>query len=1107
MAYDMGSMVANLRANTKDYAKGMGDAVKQAQDAAKGVQTAFATSSSGLGKSIGNAVTAARQHWQVLKTVFRDPSLAKQVSGIGVNLAASLGKMIPATSGIGKALSGLGSTMSGAFAKVGPAVGAMGGLIKGAAAAAVAAIGTVAAAATVAVGVVAGVFAGMFAAALNFAKAAAPVEGVRNAFMGLASTVQGGGDAMLAALQKASMGMVSSTDLMMQFNKASQLVSTQFASQLPEALTYLSKVASSTGESLDYMLNSLTVGIGRLSPRILDNLGVQVSLTDAYGEWATAMDRTVESMTQAEQQAALMDYTMKKLSENTANIPSIFGSAHQVMTAFSVDLAGIKTAVGMDLLPTFAKLFTMFHQFLPAIKAFGQGFAGTFAGITQVAGTIIKSLGRAMGVDFSNIAGNSQAWGENIVMSLARGMVNAIGAVISALNTLGGIIANWLAPGSPPKLLPELPAWGQSAANYFLQGMTMADISILRDLSGQVENFMRSIMPEASQQELAQAILDARDALETAVSSGGNILGSLPQEMQAYASALLQVSAASDAVAAAEATVASQHDAVAAAQANLNQITQRYEQALNPISARLKEIQGERDDFTNNKRREDLKKIIEQAQAAGNTDAVRFAQLELEELDLKDQQASIEEAQAAEEALGQSAVDAAQAQLEADQAALELAQEAASAAEEQLQVQQELLAHQIETNNLLNDLMGTAEGAGGAMAAAAGGAGSFAEALENLAGGAGAAAGGIGSSISALAQSIIDEFATLTGPAEELGTTWGTVFTNIGLKIDEVKTKVTTFVTSALTSFTTMKTDLVTGLTTAVLTFQVAWTTAWQFIEDALSKAWGFIKPLWDDWVNFVNTSLIPSIEAIRAKWVDDTWPAITRALSHAWKSISGVWEEIGRWINDNLVPWFELVKTYWIEQVWNPMAEALTAVWNSTIQPILEDIQKWFETTIVPLLDTASAAWDRIWASMAKKVGEVKGDILAFFDRIEQFATWLANHLFKFEISLPDLPDWAVPGSPLPIHTAWANFASELNRTTIEPTFQMAGMGGYDPTAVDSLGQRLGAMSSLSNTSEAGSKPVAQSTKLADTVNIHSEMDWAEFKTRGTRLLKGSLR
>jgi hypothetical protein len=62
-------------------------------------------------------------------------------------------------------------------------------------------------------------------------------------------------------------------------------------------------------------------------------------------------------------------------------------------------------------------------------------------------------------------------------------MVNAIGAVISALTTLGNVIAGWLAPGSPPKLLPKLPQWGQSAANHFLQGMTTANVSMLRDLT------------------------------------------------------------------------------------------------------------------------------------------------------------------------------------------------------------------------------------------------------------------------------------------------------------------------------------------------------------------------------------------------------------------------------------------------------------------------------------------------------------------------------------------------------------------------------------------------------------------------------------------------
>lgn len=1084
--FSIGEMVASLKANTKDYSRNMQGAIKETRQLSQSLkqsiagtkigqqlsnvsnQIAKAFSSSRIGQELAKQKTLFMQHGQVLKTVFANPQLAKGVQGLGVNMAAGLGKA------------------SQALSQVSPLARNMGGAIKAASGVAVAGLSAVAVAAAALVaglGVVAGIFAAVSIGAFKLADAAAPVEGVKRAFMGLASEVEGGGEAMLAAMQKATYGMVDNMTLMQQWNKAAQLVSVEFAEKLPAAMELINKVAASTGEDVGFMMNSLTVGIGRLSPMILDNLGIQVKLTDAYQAWADKMGVAAESMTKAQQQTALMDFTLQKLAENTANMPSVFGSAQQVFQAFRTDLKNIRDDVGMDLLPTFTQMFVMFRQFMPAIKAFGQGFAGAFAGIVQVAKSVLQGLGRAMGIDFNAIANNSESWGENIVMSLARGMVNAIGAVISALNTLGSIIANWLAPGSPPKLLPNLPQWGMSAANEFLNGMTMADVSILRDLSSQVQAFLQSTMAGASQQALAEAVLAARQAIEQAIASGGDLMSAVPAELQAYTSALLQVEAAAQAVAEAEARVAEQQQAVADAQAHLNQITQRYEQALSPISARLAEIQKERDDFVKNQRRTELQDIIEQATAAGDMDAVHFAQLELEELDLQDQQQALEEQQAAEEAAAQAAIDSAEEQLTAEQQALEAAQAAADAAEEQLQLQQELLAHQIETNNLMAQMLETLNATGGAAGGAAGGVGSLTEALENMGGAGMGAVGNLGSSISALAQQIIDEFATLAAPATELGTTWGGVFTTITGRIttfvediktrygeiktqfNEVKTELGLLVTDWTTRYNTMKTNVQTFVADIIAQYLALKT-------DIETKLAG-IRLAWDT-----------ATTEIKNKWVNDTWPAIDSALQTAWTSILGVFQEIDRWVNVNLVPWFNLMRDTWV-QIWTDIATALTTQYDTYIKPRLEDIEEWLNDKLTKAVEDIKELWDTNFQAIADKINSIKGDILAFFDRVEAFANWLKTNVFTFEVHLPDLPDWAIPGSPLPIHTAWRDFERFLETAAFSPDLDFGGLPA---------GVRAGLLPA--GAGAAG----AQSAPFAENVNINNGMDYAEFRVNAER-------
>ncbi len=107
------------------------------------------------------------------------------------------------------------------------------------------------------------------------------------------------GDTVLAAMQKSSQGLISNTDMMKSFNLAS-LVNEQFALQLPQAFEYLGKVSAATGTDMNYLLDSLVRGVGRLSPLILDNLGIQVSLTEAYeayGRNRQVHRATIESRT------------------------------------------------------------------------------------------------------------------------------------------------------------------------------------------------------------------------------------------------------------------------------------------------------------------------------------------------------------------------------------------------------------------------------------------------------------------------------------------------------------------------------------------------------------------------------------------------------------------------------------------------------------------------------------------------------------------------------------------------------------------------------------------------------------------------------------------
>ena len=110
-------------------------------------------------------------------------------------------------------------------------------------------------------------------AILQFAKQsvllAAKMEGVENAFERLNRPN------LLSNLRKATRGTVDNLQLMMTTMRASNFKIP--LDQLTTLLEFATKRASQTGESVDYLVNSIVDGIGRKSTLVLDNLGISAT--------------------------------------------------------------------------------------------------------------------------------------------------------------------------------------------------------------------------------------------------------------------------------------------------------------------------------------------------------------------------------------------------------------------------------------------------------------------------------------------------------------------------------------------------------------------------------------------------------------------------------------------------------------------------------------------------------------------------------------------------------------------------------------------------------------------------------------------------------------
>lgn len=212
---------------------------------------------------------------------------------------------------------------------------------------------------------------------------AAGIQTVRAAFQGLTGDAEG----MLAKLRAGTSGMVADTELLKSYNSAAQLVGKTFADQLPGAMGYLSKVAQASGQDMGYMLDSLVKGVGRLSPMILDNLGIQVNLTEANDAYAKKMGKTTEEMTKAEQQTAMMNLVMAKLETNTANMPDAMGSAAQQIASFGTTMQNLRIELGTQLVPVLQTITSAMGEALA-----GEGMSAAMEAIGGAAQRLAGAL-------------------------------------------------------------------------------------------------------------------------------------------------------------------------------------------------------------------------------------------------------------------------------------------------------------------------------------------------------------------------------------------------------------------------------------------------------------------------------------------------------------------------------------------------------------------------------------------------------------------------------------------------------------------------------------------------------------------------------------------
>jgi hypothetical protein len=151
--------------------------------------------------------------------------------------------------------------------------------------------------------------------------------------------------------KKATQGMVSNLQIL----KSSALMSSFGIpiQNLAQNMELIQKMAIRTGQPMEYMMDSFARGVSRLSPAILDNLGLQIKLGDAYTAFAAKIGKSTDKMDAFDKKTAVLNEVLRQMGDLTKDIDpyaSISGRLDRVSATFDNWLNGLKGSILKGLL-------------------------------------------------------------------------------------------------------------------------------------------------------------------------------------------------------------------------------------------------------------------------------------------------------------------------------------------------------------------------------------------------------------------------------------------------------------------------------------------------------------------------------------------------------------------------------------------------------------------------------------------------------------------------------------------------------------------------------------------------------------------------------------
>jgi len=257
-------------------------------------------------------------------------------------------------------------------------------------------LATVAAGAAAATGAVLGLGAALAKLTID----AVPLEGIGQAFEAMARDA----GLSLESMRKSAAGTVSDFELMRKANVAltgaGEDLSKELGQNLPRLLEIARAASRATGESVDFLFESLVTGVKRSSPMMIDNTGLALRLSEANQAMADSMGVAVDELTAEQKQIAILRATVKAGDKMVEQFGGGAVTAAERLAQFRVQIQNAKDQVGLAFVPAL-------NELLKPINEIANTYGPQLIGWAKEAGTWLgKNMPVFIGIAKSVLEGD-----------------------------------------------------------------------------------------------------------------------------------------------------------------------------------------------------------------------------------------------------------------------------------------------------------------------------------------------------------------------------------------------------------------------------------------------------------------------------------------------------------------------------------------------------------------------------------------------------------------------------------------------------------------------------------------------------------------------------